>query len=689
MTLAGPSSEASRRGTPSEPARRTLPPRSDAPAPSAISAPAERRRLDGDALSQVLARAVATRPPADLSLGASSALLHSGRTLARRKRASEARAPAKPKPIAAPQKYAHQTENPALLESIYPHRERALKKFVAMYREIELRDFTAEADRGTVVKRVIAEMDAEIERLKAQTSSSKAAAEQLKALERRKQRDEAAGDKAWEDAVAWEAEHRADPLAGKELQAEVDRLIASKAVPGWVGPMVRDYVGMRYKSAHGSYLSPVRLLYAVQQEAGAWEKARAAESAERDAAYERALGEYNAKAKKDRGRAPTKPREVKWSAAESAAVHLSPAAAVTRIEQMYQAGEIPSWAWHKIVRLTELRTRYATQGWEDTDEEVAGSTPVDLTWKRIMSAWEKDSGIAGADFNPGHGTTAWRQELNRRNALITTRMVCNELSEAALRNRGITLSGGISGDVKDFEKAQAEGEVGAYFKQLSSAADLRTGATLFFLNRDAWKEADEKGRPPEHALVRYVPGAVYPMPPPPEDVQEWSAWKSGKDKREAEIKAWEKAAKKGGAAAAKPEPYAVAEPHSDAPALVPANGTTLKGWLYKLVPGEAISRTKGGVTHWLGWKHQAQVLRVWPDGRVFTLETTVETVKEAGASKTIEYSGFRVHRLSEMIEHHAFVGYLPGNDTPAAPQSDAASAPAAPQPDAASAPAAQ
>ncbi|MEY2440980.1 MAG: hypothetical protein QOJ46_406 [bacterium] len=672
MTVAGRGFDARERATPVRalPTARHVPARGPSSAArTAAGDPAVAER-PADVLAAVLARAVALRAsdgPAQAPTARMALLARTpDRTLARKKADG----------VADPQKYTHQTQNPALLETIYPHRERALRKFVEMYREIELRDFTAPADRAGVIKRATDDMGAEIERLKSKPAFAGSAAE-IKALEKRKQHDQEAGDEAWKDAVEWELSHRGDPLAGAALQAEVDRLITSKAVPKWVGPMVRDYVGMRYKSAHGSYLSPVRLLYTVEDASGTWATARTAEGSERNAEYERKLGEWNAKGKRERGAAPRKPGAAKWSAAESAAMHTSPAAAVARIEQMYQAGQIPQWAWHKIVRLTELRTRYATEDWESTKLEQPGTSEADLRWKQIMKSWEKDSAIAGSDVKQGHGTTAWRDELNTRNALITTRMVCNELSEAALRHRGISLHGGISGDVQDFQAQESEGVVGAYFKQLSSASDLRPGATLFFLNRDEWRIADKKGKPPNHTLVRAVPGATYPMPPPPEDVQEWNVWDSQRSRHKKELDKWKQASKAGKASGPMPAPYSVAEPKSDKPDYVPANGTMLKGWLYTVVAGQPIKRTKGSVTHWLGWKHQAQVLRVWPDGRVFTLETTVESVPDAtGKKQKIEYSGFRVHQLKEMIEHHAFVGFLPGEDTPAsAPAAAPAAAP--------------
>lgn len=714
MTGPGPLLGAPKRATPPVPAARSpvACAKCDDPASVADSpTPPGVRHLWADGLASALALAVSMRssesPPGTSSLAGTQPLARSAaRTLATPATAETAPAPA----------YTHQTQNPALLQTIYPHRERALRKFVAMYREIELRDYTAKADRERVVEGVVTAIDREIERLKRDPATATTAAKEIKALEQRRTRDQRMGDRAWEDAVAWESTRGVDPLAGEELAAEVDRLIATDAVPKWVGPMVRDYAGMRYKSGHGSYFSPVRLVYAIEQARGAWTKSRADEDAQRAAGYEREKSEWSAKDKKLRGHEPREPSAVRFSAAERAVMHLSPAEAAARVERMHLAGEIPAWAWHEVVRLTELRTRYAVQGWEKTKvAEKPGSTPDDKLWQGIMHAWRQDSPIAGSDFNPGHGSTGWRTELNRRNLLITTRMVCNELSEAAHRHRGIALSGGISGDVKDYEAAQDKQVSGAYYKQLSSLDDLRTGATLFFVNRDSWRTVGDDGGVPNHTLVRAVPGGTYPMPTPPEQAELWAAWKGGPKRYKQKLKAWEKRRAKGKRVGPRPEPFVGPEPKRDAPDHVPGNGAVLAGWLYTVVPGQPITRSKDGVTHYLGWKHQAQVLRVWPDGRVFTLETTVETVPttdpdaaavdgpdeteadgeaeaeaepaaetEASAgtkrtkkkTKTIEYSGFREHQLKEMLGH-TFVGYLPGNDVPQpAPPADDADTPA-------------
>jgi hypothetical protein len=169
-----------------------------------------------------------------------------------------ARTPRKP--------YQHQWENPALLETIYPERERVLKKFVSIFREVELRDLTDPKARQQVIDDWRKAIQSQIDALKGLSELSKQDKERIAALEAALKRSQASAAQAFEEAVNWEREHRADPLAGAALLAEVKRLFGTKGVPDWLESMVLDYAGMRYKSAHGSYFNPVRLLFIIERE---------------------------------------------------------------------------------------------------------------------------------------------------------------------------------------------------------------------------------------------------------------------------------------------------------------------------------------------------------------------------------------------------------------------------------------
>jgi hypothetical protein len=602
-----------------------------------------------------------------------------------------ARSPRKP--------YQHQWENPALLETIYPAREVMLKKFVSIYRELELRDLTDPAARKQVIEQTRAAMQAEIDKLKALPEPSKQDQARIAELESVLKRGQASTDKAFEDAVSWERRNRADPLAGAALMTEVKRLFGSGSVPAWLQPMVLDYAGMRYKSAHNTYFSPVRLWFMLQRARGNWTKARETDTAAADEAYKKRVAEWEAKDPnpRKRGKAPAKPKAVKESAAERAALGMTPDEALAQIEKLHDAGEIPEWAWHKIVRLTELRTWYAEAGWEDDSKETPPPA-ADPALVKALKDWTGDEYIGGLSY----GSTSWRSEIHRRNTLITTRMVCDQLSEATQRQRGVDLEGGISKNAQGYvDAAEAgakpgakKGITGAYFRRPEKLEDLRPGAALFWVENGEWAVK----KPDGSNMVLAVADATYPMPVPPEYVAEWTTWRASdagkawaaadaaykKDKR-----AWDQAKKTWDAKAAKAKtpddkaklpaaPVEPAKPTDTQPAyterpVLPKDGEQVNGWTYAVKPGQPITRTKDGVTHWMTWKHQATVVRTMPDGRVFTFETVIEKV--AGVEH--HGAGFGVRSLGELQKPGIFVGYMPGevDAPPAAPAAKPATLP--------------
>ena len=623
-----------------------------------------------------------------------------------------ARTPRKP--------FQHQWENPALQETIYPARELMLKKFVSIYRELELRDLTDPKARQQVIDETRKAMQAEIDKLKALKDPSKADQTRIGAIEAALKRGQASTEKAFDEAVRWEREHRADPLSGAALLTEVRRLFGTKAVPDWLESMVLDYAGMRYKSAHGSYFSPVRLVFIIERERGTWTKAREAETATAEDAYKKHVAEWEAKDPdpRKRGKAPAKPKPVTQAATERAALTMSPGDAVARLEKMNDAKEIPEWAWHKIVRLTELRTWYAESGWEDTTKEKP-PPGADKVWLKVMDEWsgEKQKPLG----EHGYGGTAWRKEVKRRNVLLTTRMVCDQLSEVTQLQRGVNLTGGISQNAQTYLTAATEGAkpgakksiAGSYFREPKTLADFRPGAALFWVEETKWETRTRDGKPPDESnMVLAIPGARYPLPPTPEYVKEWTdfsktpegkkylaekkAYKQAKAKWDEAKKQWdvktaaaktaeEKAktdAEKAKAAQARTKlgsapveptaPKDIGEPKFTEPALLPATSQEINGWTYTVEAGKPITRSKGDVTHWLRWKHQATVLKVMPDGRIITFETVVE---RAGSTEH-HVTGFGTRWLKDLTQPGVFIGYMPGEvDAPLATPAPAASDP--------------
>lgn len=551
--------------------------------------------------------------------------------------------------------YTHQWENPALLETIYPAREIMLRKFVAMYREIELGDMTDPAERLKVVEQTRTAMQAELDGLKAIAAPSKAEAARIKVLQETLKRGATSADAAWRDAVEWERAHRGEQLAGAQLMGEVRRLFATSAVPDWLEPLVLDYAGMRYKSAHGSYYSPVRLLYLIERQKGTWTTARADETALAQAAYEKRLADWETAGKdpatkKTRGAKPTKPKAVAQATSEKATLDMDPAAAVARLEAMHDAGEIPAWAWHKIVRLTELRTWYATTGWEDESQEKPA--PGDTFWGPVLKAWTGDERVG----KHGYGITGWRTETQRRNALVTTRMVCNELSEATQRQRGVSLDGGISKNAEQYAKAAAS-TAGAYLRKPTGPDDFRPGAALFWTNGSTWEEKE----PDDSNKVRHISGATYPMPATPALAKAWTTWDAQKKAFDKEHKAWtgklKQAKTDADKAALGAEPKFTGGDEPTRPFLeVPADGfVDGEGFTYTVKVGQPITRAKDGVTHWLRWRHQATVLKAMPGKRIFTFETT----DALPGADHMGVSGFGVRTLDSLMKPGVFVGYIP------------------------------
>jgi hypothetical protein len=115
------------------------------------------------------------------------------------------------------------------------------------------------------------------------------------------------------------------------------------------------------------------------------------------------------------------------------------------------------------------------------------------------------------------------------------------------------------------------------------------------------------------------------------------------------------------------------EPKYAEPKQLPASTQEINGWTYTVESGKPITRSKGDVTHWLVWKHQATVVRVMPDGRIITFETVIEKTGSAEHHMT----GFGTRWLADLTQPGVFVGYVPG-DVDAPP---VAPAPAAADPD--------
>jgi hypothetical protein len=546
----------------------------------------------------------------------------------------------------------HQWENPALVDTIYPAREAMLRRFVDLYRELEVMDMSDPDEIAATVEQTRAAMQAELARLDGLGAHTKDEAAKVRELAKIVER----GVKL-ADALRWRRERPiGDTLSGDELMAEVTRLFGTDAVPDWLEPLVLDYAGMRYRSAHRSYYSPVRLLYLIEDQRGTWAAQRAADQDAAKAQYDLELSVWESKPRKGRGKRPRRPRRVKVALGERLALEMAAEDAAAKLEAMRDAGGIPDWAWHTIVRLTELRVTHAGPDWEDTSKETPD--PADTFWIAVLKAWTGKHRVGTL----GYGVTGWRAEMQRRNALVTTRMVCNELAEASQRQRGVKLAGGISRNASQYAAARGGG---AWFRNVDAPGDLLPGATLFWVDPRRWAAT----RPDASNMVRAVDGVRYRMPATDEYIAAFKAWQIERRSFAAAAKAWEKqrrkAERKRGKARAQaladvgPRPAAGPdEPHMLLTELSVADDGHVDehDWTYAVVAGEPITRSRGGVTQWMRWRHQATVLRVLPDGRVFTLETLDA---EPGPDVKLSASGFRTRRLEDLRRQRALVGFIP------------------------------
>lgn len=552
-----------------------------------------------------------------------------------------------------PKQYKGLYENPKYASTIYPYREGLLKRFVSVYRYMELKEGTPEqvtAAWETMQATLQAELDA-LDALPTPDAKDKAKKAELTGLLKKTKRTT--------EEMAWKlGELEARRLSGADVMKQVERHFGTGRVPDWLKPIVTQYTGIRYLSAHGSYHSPRRLLYVM--------------------AYQEA--EDAAKAAKAKG--PV----VVEKATIDALKGLSDEAVLERLRALRTDGRIPDAAWASIVDATDLKLDAEGPSVATGD----GTGKLEGAWKTEITRW-KDGSFADP-FKRESGSRSWLAELKRKGTMLSLGVVCNQLAEASAAQRGAAFTdSGITSNAGDMQAAAekaaagpapaagADGRVAVqpYFCHPASEADLRPGASLFFVD-GTW--ADE--HPGGWSIVKYQAGVEYPVAPTPEYVAEWKAWKALSDQAKKDKAAWEKqvkaltaAAKKKGVDAVLPDAPAEAPPETEFKGVkvLPADGATVEGWTYHAVPGQAITRTKEGRTQWMRWSHQATIVKR-VDKRVFTFETTKDATWGDGA-------GMNDRWVSTLMGNPSvFVGWVPGSD----PQTEAA--PAAATPSAAAAP---
>lgn len=457
----------------------------------------------------------------------------------------------------------------AVVATIYPHREAMLRRFVEYASRVELGalDTAARDTQIADLRQTIEQEIADLEALEHRTRDQNGELRELRGVLDRARTTTGALDVL--------AERRAGAVDDAALLGEVRRGFGTMQLPDWAREAFLDVAGMRYASGHGSWYSARQLVAAI-------EEAELPRSG--------------------RGRpAPTLSEE-----RVTALTALTEEEALARLRRMRGAGDIPDAAWTRIVRQSDLR-REATGDFLDASRDER----LDARWNGILRRWR--AGDAPLRGSVPRGITGWRAEMNRRGALVTTRVVCNELAELLSAARGNALTGGISQNARDFERMQstaggrgaaAERAQGSYFRQSGPSETYPPGANLFFI------KATWAGSAADHDKVYAVSGARYATPQEPG--VSGAGWPSGA----ADLRAGE-----------------------------------VDGWTVTLTPGQPIKRTRGAVTQWMTWSHQATVLRVDGD-RVTTMETT-----SLGA-------GVNRRSAAGLRSNRTFVGWMPENAMP-------------------------
>lgn len=368
--------------------------------------------------------------------------------------------------------HAHAYENPNLLPIIYTHRDEMLQRFLQLYRRLDAQDVSRlpESEREAPLNTARQQIQDEITRLGALQAGGDADAQaQIDTLRGLLERGQGTGRQALEMARTWAGRSVTD-LHGPELLAQVQAQFGLSNVPAWARPIILEYGGMRYQSGHGTWVPPQELL---------WQIIVNTPSPDRPANF----------ADSRAGRQMH--REIQGLANEQA---------LGRIQAMRAAGQIPDGPWHQIVRLTDLRQDTADANWESSRGEE-----IQAPWNRILRQWRSGQ------------TTAWRAELMRRNALVTTQVVCNELAEAVARQRGIRLPGGITANVAVFQRQaeQAARQAGAGAQQAEALAQAaqQSGAQQGATTEGQVAPAEGTGGT-QAAAQAQQPQAAQPAPSP-------------------------------------------------------------------------------------------------------------------------------------------------------------------------------
>lgn len=182
-------------------------------------------------------------------------------------------------------------------------------------------------------------------------------------------------------------------------------------------------------------------------------------------------------AAEDRRRAAVVEHELER--AEAALSTLDDTQAVAILKAMRADNAFPEWVWRELVRVTALKLEIEEgEDWEkvtaEEEQQKKQKDPVTKRWRELMGEWKKD-------------VTGWRAKHGEDLSLVVVRAVCNEIAEMSLHARGVKPTGGISQKANWYRQHAKGGE----FSRPKSNADLKQGASLFFLE---WSDTPPKDK---------------------------------------------------------------------------------------------------------------------------------------------------------------------------------------------------
>ena len=439
------------------------------------------------------------------------------------------------------------------------------------------------------------------------------------------------------DIAYWKVEEYTKSLARKNQYELLDMINQRfqkepQRFSPWLQYMVVHFSGMRYASAHGSWVDPKDLIIrlrildlerelqtlddaeiekrckekvAVYELTGGVNRPKLALATEKEWKDKILLHLSGIKASGPKTRragiVALQTDEVKYEIKS-----LSTEDALTILMEMKST--FPKWAWKEIVRFTPLRvTEVSGPDWEKLtpEEEQERNAQENSSIRAVMNAWR--------NHDPG----AWRDEHGRSLELIVTRAVCNEVAEHCQHVRGYLPPGGLAARPKWYVGHETENKLPAsYFVRPISEKDYTQGASILWL--------------------RFVNLST-------NNPSEW------------QIAKWIETKQKVG--------------------LLPGEFRTRKAkngeWAYKF--GAVITRSRTTITpdnqkevetQWLRWIHEATVAEVAETADGMTV-ITFETALPGGDNATSAVGTFKMPlswHLSDGTEdqyNRSFVGYIP------------------------------